>query len=465
MTTKNLIFGPPGTGKTTYLIKLLGELFKTHSPSEIAFVSFTRQGVYEASAKIQHQFHLQEAQLPYFRTLHSLAYRALNIQRSQIMSRNDYQEIGKSLGIYLTGYMDPENIQKKKGDRLLFLTNFARNTRLSLRSCWEKHGENISWQELELFHKTLLRYKQRRAVIDFTDILEQFIEKQITLPVSVALVDEAQDISVLQWSLIKLAFRNADLYIAGDDDQAIYKWSGADVETFINTKATTTKVLTQSYRLPKKVHAIGTRINTRITSRKEKEFLPLLAEGTVTVHNFFDYIDFSKKGSWLCLSRNKYLLGPLEDSIRAQGFSYTTKKASSVNSEHAQAIHGWEALRKKTDTPFERLALRYATTTDLSKPWFEAFGRMGQEEINYYRAVLRCGGTLLEKPRIRLETIHSAKGAEAEHVVLVTDISPKSYKNLQESPDDEHRVFYVGVTRAKKNLHIVAPQTEFYYPL
>jgi superfamily I DNA/RNA helicase len=41
----------------------------------------------------------------------------------------------------------------------------------------------------------------------------------------------------------------------------------------------------------------------------------------------------------------------------------------------------------------------------------------------------------------------------------------KSYEELKKGTDDEHRVFYVGVTRAKKNLYILKPKTEMSYPL
>ena len=66
------------------------------------------------------------------------------------------------------------------------------------------------------------------------------------------------------------------------------------------------------------------------------------------------------------------------------------------------------------------------------------------------------------KPRIRIDTIHASKGAEADNVIVMSDVSRQSYVGLQKSPDDEHRVFYVAVTRAINNLHIVQPQTSQY---
>jgi superfamily I DNA/RNA helicase len=64
------------------------------------------------------------------------------------------------------------------------------------------------------------------------------------------------------------------------------------------------------------------------------------------------------------------------------------------------------------------------------------------------------------KPRIKLSTIHGAKGGESDHVVLLTDLSYKAEEAYHKNPDDERRVFYVGMTRAKKSLHIVRSQSE-----
>jgi superfamily I DNA/RNA helicase len=68
-------------------------------------------------------------------------------------------------------------------------------------------------------------------------------------------------------------------------------------------------------------------------------------------------------------------------------------------------------------------------------------------------------------PRIQISTIHGSKGGEADNVLLLTDISPKTYASYQENEDDESRVFYVAATRAKQNLHIIMPRTGRYFQL
>ena len=48
-------------------------------------------------------------------------------------------------------------------------------------------------------------------------------------PLEVLILDEAQDFTPLQWSVIyKMVDKVKRIYLAGDDDQGIYKWNGAD---------------------------------------------------------------------------------------------------------------------------------------------------------------------------------------------------------------------------------------------
>ena len=83
-------------------------------------------------------------------------------------------------------------------------------------------------------------------MFDYTDILERFVEKKAAFCPSfkISYVDEAQDLSPLQWEMIYLINEHSSkMYLAGDDDQAVYRWAGASVETFLSLYGTSNHLL------------------------------------------------------------------------------------------------------------------------------------------------------------------------------------------------------------------------------
>ena len=98
------IFGPPGTGKTTTLLNMVDTAIQEGTdPSNIAFLAFTRKAAYEAKERAARRFDLNpDKDLPYFRTLHSLAYMMLGLKESQLMQREHFDELSNKIGITLT---------------------------------------------------------------------------------------------------------------------------------------------------------------------------------------------------------------------------------------------------------------------------------------------------------------------------------------------------------------------------
>ena len=69
----------------------------------------------------------------------------------------------------------------------------------------------------------------------------------------------------------------------------------------------------------------------------------------------------------------------------------------------------------------------------------------------------------MKPAKIRLSTIHGAKGDEEENVVLFTDTEKIIYDSSRDDPDPEHRLFFVGITRAKENLFVCTQHYEYQY--
>ena len=488
----NVVLGPPGTGKTTYLLNKVEEFLDAGiQPEKLGYVAFTKRAANEALTRAVDKFGYEPKELTYFRTLHSLCYHWLGLTRSDVMARSNLREFSRAIGERINSAWDGENLMslKSKGDTMLFLENMARNKCVGVREQWNGADSNISWLHFDWFVKNYSNYKQTNFLTDYTDMLERFLETKGTPNLEVLIVDEAQDLSALQWRCIeKLAENVKHVYVAGDDDQAIYRWAGADVDYFINLKGKNT-YLNQSYRVPRKVHDIALGVVKRIGNRKEKVWQPKIEEGSVNYHNSFEHVDISN-GDWLFLARNNYLLNAVEEHLKINGRVYQKGNKLSVSENLITAIKDWETLRKGASIEAGRIRKVYrymkvgkgvkrgyktlkTVRDDLNLNlkqlktdhgllvdciWHECFDLIGNTQREYVISCLRHGEKLLSS-KIRLNTIHAAKGGECENVILLTDLANRTWEELYRDPDNECRAFYVGITRTMNNLHIIRGKT------
>lgn len=488
------IFGPPGTGKTTALLDILEREMEDGVPPErIAYLTFTRKARREAVERTVERFGVDRERFPYFRTLHAIAFRELGLTRSSLLG-DELQEFGDLAGLEFTtkGRSTDSGLPmgwgQGKGDKLQSFDHLRRHRLQTAEEAFRSWDQDISWWEVERFTQAYKEWRDRESILDFTDLLEKADKP---LPVDVVLVDEAQDLSRLQWETLWRFAKNARrVYVAGDDDQAIFIWAGADPEAFLEVEGEV-RVLGQSWRLPRSVHAEAARMVEGISHRQPKEFQPRDEEGRVGLVMEPDHVDLSREGSYLILYRNHYLAEPYMDLLRQNGLPYATSTKESPGAEWGKAIVFWERLRKGMKLPAHQVAvvfdamrsggpslargakakisrgnrdrplgmedLRQTYGVRTTEPWYNALDKMGVEEVEYIRRVLRFHGTpaLMEDPRFHLSTIHAAKGGQADHVILVTDVSGKVRQEIHQNPDAERRVFYVGITRARQTLTLV----------
>ena len=90
--------------------------------------------------------------------------------------------------------------------------------------------------------------------------------------------------------------------------------------------------------------------------------------------------------------------------------------------------------------------------------WYEAFEGLDPITENYIRNMRANGETLNKNPRIIMSTIHGAKGGEADQVLLMQDLTNAALETFSHDPDELHRLFYTGATRAKRELHVLDPK-------
>lgn len=491
------IFGPPGTGKTTTLLNMVDEaLGKGTPPERIAFLAFTRKAANEARERAADRFHLDpKKDLVFFRTLHSLALTMTDIRREQVMQDEHYRELGRAIGVTFgsqktTSIDDDTPSLDANSDPILNLINLARLRKTDLRSQYNSSTLDYDWNTVKYVDKGLREYKEKMGLYDFTDMLEHFArgEDKFCPSFDLCFLDEAQDLSPLQWDIAHILDRHSTrMYCAGDDDQAIYRWAGADVDHFINLPGGS-ETLSQSYRIPKSVHTIAENVVRRIGRRFPKRYEPRDEPGKVSRINTINSLDMTK-GTWLILSQAGYQLQPVASDLKSGGYLFTYRGHRSVSEKISEAVNGWEQVRKgkeisgKTartiyrhmsvgtrvtrgfkklpaveDTDlvtFDELVEKHGLLADKNLIWSEALDKLPETDRAYVTALLRRGEKFNGIPRITASTIHGSKGGEADNVVLFTDLSPAADNAMRIHPDDMHRVFYVAVTRTKQNLFIV----------
>lgn len=481
-----IILGPPGTGKTTTLLKIVEDALSRGVPPErIAYLAFTRKAANEAKDRAMEQFGFDEARFPYFRTLHSLAFRQLGLQRDEVMTNAHYRKLGKALGVEFKGIYD-ENLALHTGDGLGDKCSRVESlARVGLRSIEQQYNmesvNELSLHAVNQYDASLRKYKKENGLLDFTDMLEQYTTP---LPVDICIFDEAQDLSSLQYKMAICASSEAqEVYVAGDDDQAIFGWAGADVSKFLSLKGDRL-ILPQSFRVPRSVHKVALDIVGRIKHRYVKPWSPKLEQGRVEHIADEQQIDFSGEGTWLCMARSRYMLNRLQQVARQQGFSYSYNGKNSLESEETRAIISWENLRRRSGITMHEAKnivkfFGFNVTlskkekyfvTDLGLPedalqsdWMRMLRGIAPDEREYLRSCLRNGEKFSDKPRITISTIHQSKGGEADNVVLLTDMGRRSWENSHS--DEEGRVWYVAATRTRENLFIVRPRGLRHYAM
>ena len=457
-------YGPPGTGKTYRLISRAKAYVRKGVPlHRIGYFAFTKKAALEAKERMP----AENKKLIYFKTLHSLGFECLNVNKDDVMQPYHYEDFGKLLNLQVKFY---DRYNKDESFYLGFenpyfqIIHRAINRCVSIREEFdlEEHDpKNVEWQPLKHIYDNLKVYKEKKKLLDFNDMIEMLVAKPEKLPdFDVIFIDEAQDLSPLQWKLYDvLKKKSKDVYLAGDDDQAIFAWAGADVNRFINEPAKE-KILKYSKRISKAVQEQSiVPINNIIGLRKLKQYYPRDFEGKCEEINNIDEIDLSE-GKWLILTRTISRLLNIQEKLIEKGLYFESNKGKSIKVRMYKASKDYELWRNGKELSEEDIKdikdFTGEIKWDANENWFTAFKIAKDEDKEYLLHVLDNKEDLEKPARIWLSTIHAIKGGEQDNVILCLDIGDKiirSIKRSQDKEDEEHRVWYVGTTRARNNLY------------
>lgn len=322
-----------------------------------------------------------------------------------------------------------------------------------LTSLAQQNGDERAIQFLELFtpiFNSYNNYLQESDEIDFSDMISHATKeiKNISFvsPYKYIIIDEFQDISLSRYQLVKsLLDKNpaTKLFCVGDDWQSIYRFTGSDIgiftdfDDYFNTtplngfkRKTSKSYIENTYRFDNQF----IELSSNFILRNPNQIRKTLRSQIQTDKKPFTLLNYNYNFS---------IVNPLHEALDsiaslANGNTVSVKLLGRYTHE-INEIRDNSQLRFKFD--------RNKNETTISHPQYQNL------IINFH-------------------TVHSAKGLEADYIIILngnggkygfpTEISDDPLLNFLLSKSDqfpngeERRVFYVALTRAKKHVYILS---------
>lgn len=355
---------------------------------------------------------------------------------------------------------------------------------------------------------------------DFTDLLARFagvwfdpdggpeeVAPEGKVPDTVVgwIFDEAQDSSRLLDRCCRRLLTGDKVkwgWIVGDPWQVLYSWAGASSSHFMSWEvAGNQKVMPKSHRCAAPILALGERCLQDLPDYWDRKIAPADHDGEVIESENYedDLADLDPTEDTLVIARTNRHVRACQLILEEIGVPCRRikGKAGAHNSDmgmgglwklqHGQPIVGDEWSQIIDILPSKTLDGRTWLTRGSKARWDrelkERFDRIWPEEIEHLGATpelreaiasgkwagLPNGGTrwvaaakkwgvdVVSNPKVRVGTIHSAKGMEASKVIVLTSLGKKVRESVEmdeERANEERRIQYVAVTRAKQKLII-----------
>lgn len=238
-----MVLAGPGSGKTLVITRRVQELIEHYgvNPANILVITFTKAAAEEMKERF---FKLNGRKAPgvSFGTFHSVFFTILKYaygyNASNIIREEQRYSFIKEI-IHNMSLEAPD--EKEFSEEILSEISLVKGERLNL-----EHYYSVNCSE-DNFKKIYQAYESKLAasnLIDFDDMLVLCLELLTQRPdiltlwqnkFQYILIDEFQDINKVQYDVIRLlAGQLNNLFIVGDDDQAIYRFRGAKPEIMLN---------------------------------------------------------------------------------------------------------------------------------------------------------------------------------------------------------------------------------------
>lgn len=412
---KNIIVAAgAGSGKTRVLTERVKRLLQSGvNPRSVVIITFTNMAaeeLYERLADVPnikqcfigtiHAFAKQMLMLSgtnfeIFSEFHQMEYMKYIIpQYAKYCTLSDYDQYVKYCKLAASGKMYKSDIESRF------------SVKVYEELCILLHNSASSILNIEDYPITVPILCKRNNVITFDELIKQsakYFDKTHT-SVDYLFVDELQDIGYIEYDFLT-ALKAKHNFFIGDDYQAIYGFKGGDVNIFLslmNSPDWTAYLMTNNYRNGVKILDVANTVINKaddILDKNSHSCVPY--EGAVTfrsqvgIDNFLKTFDINSDNysDWFVLTRTNKHLNKLAKLLEHYHIPFTCFRKSELTKKQLD-----DAMKSNT---------------------------------------------------VKLLTIHTSKGLESDNVVLYGD-----FKLSGTMSSDETKVFYVGITRARKQLYI-----------
>lgn len=467
----------------------------------------------------------------WFRTLHSACYRIAEARSSSLIvgdTKEGQKWLEGRIGVALKTVLDDETgantfIGESVEARALNLWDYARNTLQPLQQVCEEAGEiypDTPWYED--VRAVVEKYESAKRLggrIDFADLVMQVggvgaspssgfydIPPVGEVPeVAAWLIDEAQDLSPLTAKVVDRLAASPScrwLYLVGDPFQSIYGFAGASPRPFMDWQVAKSRVMPRSYRCPKIISDLGERILSGCSDYWERGIEPAGHDGSIEEADIGDLTSIVSPGEdWMLIARANYIVGrirrmlddadlphrstksdSMSQATRGKRALYLLEQGKSVDPADfgcalqlvpSQGLLEWGAKSNYDPTAYESIHLATLRAAGCKEEFQTAvftgeWARLVDGGEKFRDWAERWGLEAAAAPRIRVGTIHSVKGAEADNVLVVNSSCQRFAVGAAASEsraDEERRLGYVAVTRARRRLIVASdPQCDIVMP-
>lgn len=492
------IYGSPGTGKTSRLVEEIQS--RNLQPHQILAVSFSKKG----AATLRERLGVYGAD-HWFRTQHSASLKLLGFSHDKLAVKY-LGEFARKYNYPMRRYLSSQDTDdvilptEAITDRVhigdVFMNAYDRQRSL-LATPQQCAPTGIGMLTAYLtFIKSYEDWKEEHGYLDFYDVIIQCIEQKL-VPQGILLYvhDEFQDSTpLLARQAAQWREQIPDSIIAGDDDQSIFSYAGADPKLFNEIEGKDI-LLEVGHRCKSAIHDFATTLILRNKNRKTKPYTAEHEGGEVyrvrDVGRISSAIEHYKDRSIMVLSRNRIFLQKIKQDLITFGVPVAVdrEKLQALDLFHntpaifdarhlallssplfpssryfkrgakkamKEAVLVSHSLNTQLTYTLDDLSTEFMATPELAHDILAhdtTHLNMSRDEFKYHTQVYEKYKT--HPPAIGLHTIHAAKGGEADVVFLLNDITAKVRDEERRGDiEAERRVWYVGITRAKDVLVI-----------